>query len=96
VLIEPRATIARETTSYETNLSSAQKRPVHKQGIVFIRKKATRLLIRILGGGDSMPKCGLCGSEVKEQPKITAEGKCSVCGAKLATIKTFRRAESKR
>jgi DNA-directed RNA polymerase subunit RPC12/RpoP len=28
-------------------------------------------------------KCGLCGKEVNEQPKITAEGKCSVCGAKL-------------
>jgi hypothetical protein len=28
-------------------------------------------------------KCGLCGKEVKEQPKITADGKCSVCGAKL-------------
>ncbi|OGD45673.1 hypothetical protein A3K79_06925 [Candidatus Bathyarchaeota archaeon RBG_13_46_16b] len=68
----------------------------YTSSIAFIRKKATRLLIRILGGGDSMPKCGLCGAEVKEQPKITAEGKCSVCGAKLVTIKTFRRAESKR
>jgi len=29
-------------------------------------------------------KCGLCGAKVKEQPKITAEGKCSVCGKKLA------------
>jgi len=28
-------------------------------------------------------KCGLCGKEVDEQPMITAEGKCSVCGAKL-------------
>jgi len=28
-------------------------------------------------------KCGLCGGEVAEQPKIAAEGKCSVCGAKL-------------
>jgi|GEM_PF-2731747 len=34
-----------------------------------------------------LPKCGLCGAEVKEQPKITAEGKCSVCGAKLAIQK---------
>ncbi|MGA9388070.1 MAG: hypothetical protein WBV70_04510 [Candidatus Bathyarchaeia archaeon] len=42
-----------------------------------------------------MPKCGLCGTEVKEQPKITAEGKCSVCGASLATTKSFRRAKSK-
>jgi len=32
-----------------------------------------------------MAKCGLCGAEVGEQPKITAEGKCSVCGAKLKT-----------
>ena len=30
-----------------------------------------------------MVKCGLCGAEVGEQPKITSEGKCSVCGAKL-------------
>ncbi len=30
-----------------------------------------------------MAKCGLCGAEVPEQPKITTEGKCSVCGAKL-------------
>jgi DNA-directed RNA polymerase subunit RPC12/RpoP len=32
-------------------------------------------------------KCGLCGAEVKEQPKITKEGKCSVCGVKLAPKK---------
>ena len=32
-------------------------------------------------------KCGLCKAEVKEQPKINAEGKCSVCGAKLAVAK---------
>jgi DNA-directed RNA polymerase subunit RPC12/RpoP len=32
-------------------------------------------------------KCGLCKGEVKEQPKITADGKCSVCGAKLAVAK---------
>ena len=32
-------------------------------------------------------KCGLCGGEVSEQPKITADGKCSVCGAKLAVAK---------
>ena len=32
-------------------------------------------------------KCGLCGAEVKEQPKITAAGKCSVCGKKLAAAK---------
>jgi DNA-directed RNA polymerase subunit RPC12/RpoP len=41
-----------------------------------------------------MTKCGLCGGEVKEQPKITAEGKCSVCGTKLATIKSYKRAGS--
>jgi DNA-directed RNA polymerase subunit RPC12/RpoP len=28
-------------------------------------------------------KCGLCGKEVKKQPMITADGKCSECGAKL-------------
>jgi len=28
-------------------------------------------------------KCGLCKKEVKKQPMITAEGKCSECGAKL-------------
>jgi DNA-directed RNA polymerase subunit RPC12/RpoP len=27
--------------------------------------------------------CGLCKKEVPEQPKITSEGTCSVCGAKL-------------
>ena len=43
-----------------------------------------------------MPKCGLCDAEVKEQPKITAEGECSVCGASLATTKSFRRVKSKR
>lgn len=34
-----------------------------------------------------MVKFGLCGAEVRQQPKITAEGKCSVCGAKLAVKK---------
>ena len=34
-----------------------------------------------------MVKCGLCRAEFGEQPKITAEGKCSVCGAKLAIKK---------
>jgi len=38
-------------------------------------------------GGESKLKCGLCGGEVKEQPRITADGKCSVCGAKLAVKK---------
>jgi len=75
--------------------SQVRERALYTSSIAFIRKKATRLLIRILGGGDSMPKCGLCGAEVKEQPKITAEGKCSVCGASLATTKSFRRVKSK-
>lgn len=39
------------------------------------------------GEVDELVKCGICGAEVKEQPKITAEGKCSVCGAKLAVKK---------
>ncbi len=34
-----------------------------------------------------MVKCGLCGADVPTEPKITAEGKCSVCGAKLAIKK---------
>ncbi len=34
-----------------------------------------------------MAKCGLCGADVPQQPRITAEGKCSVCGAKLAPKK---------
>ena len=34
-----------------------------------------------------MPKCGVCGKEVKEQPKITAQGTCSVCVAKLTVKK---------
>ena len=38
-------------------------------------------------GGEAALKCVLCGAEVKEQPKITADGKCSVCGAKLAVKK---------
>lgn len=33
-----------------------------------------------------MPKCGLCGADVGEHPKVTADGKCSLCGAKI-TIK---------
>jgi len=28
-------------------------------------------------------KCGICGTEVPEQPKVTADGKCSICQAKL-------------
>jgi len=35
----------------------------------------------------TMPKCGVCGAEVEEQPKITEKGTCSVCGAKLAIKK---------
>jgi DNA-directed RNA polymerase subunit RPC12/RpoP len=34
-----------------------------------------------------MVKCGVCGADVKEQPKITSEGKCSICGAKLTVKK---------
>jgi DNA-directed RNA polymerase subunit RPC12/RpoP len=37
----------------------------------------------MFGGGEYKMKCGLCGKEVDKQPMITAEGKCSVCGAKL-------------
>jgi len=33
-----------------------------------------------------MPKCGICGAEVPEQPRVTEEGKCSICSAEL-TIK---------
>ena len=38
-------------------------------------------------GGENLVKCGICGAEVKEQPKITVEGKCSACGAKLEVKK---------
>jgi DNA-directed RNA polymerase subunit RPC12/RpoP len=30
-----------------------------------------------------MAKCGVCNMEAKEQPKITSDGKCSLCGKKL-------------
>lgn len=33
-----------------------------------------------------MPKCGICGKEVDEPPKITKDGNCSVCGAELTII----------
>ena len=32
-------------------------------------------------------KCGICGAEVPEQPKVTADGKCPICGVKLAPAK---------
>ncbi len=28
-------------------------------------------------------KGGICGAEVPEEPKVTADGKCSICKAKL-------------
>ncbi len=31
----------------------------------------------------TMEKCGICGKDVPEQPSITEEGLCSMCGAKL-------------
>jgi len=39
-------------------------------------------------------KCGLCSAEVREQPKITAEGKCSVAllYSALADEETVHRA----
>jgi len=33
-----------------------------------------------------MPMCGICKKEVSEQPKITTEGTCSVCGVKLKQV----------
>lgn len=33
-----------------------------------------------------MPKCGLCGREVDEEPRITEDAKCSVCGAELTIV----------
>lgn len=30
-----------------------------------------------------MPMCGVCGKEVDEQPKITEDGECSICGTEL-------------
>jgi DNA-directed RNA polymerase subunit RPC12/RpoP len=41
----------------------------------------------IYNKGDIMPKCGICGAKLDELPKITEEGKCSVCGAQLAVKK---------
>ncbi|MBS3815223.1 MAG: hypothetical protein KGY45_01520 [Hadesarchaea archaeon] len=35
---------------------------------------------------DLMPICGVCGKEVDEQPKITEDARCSVCGAELTII----------
>ncbi|OPY29361.1 MAG: hypothetical protein A4E28_00959 [Methanocella sp. PtaU1.Bin125] len=32
-------------------------------------------------------RCGLCGKEVSQNPCITKDGTCSVCGAKLAPAK---------
>jgi DNA-directed RNA polymerase subunit RPC12/RpoP len=34
-----------------------------------------------------MPKCGICGAELPELPKITEKGTCSACGAKLQVKK---------
>ena len=33
-----------------------------------------------------MEKCGVCGHDVERQPRITAEGKCDACGAKMAMV----------
>ena len=30
-----------------------------------------------------MPKCGICGKEVPEQPKVTEDGRCSACKMQL-------------
>ena len=35
---------------------------------------------------NKLPKCGLCGKEVDEQPRITSDAKCSECGAELTII----------
>lgn len=35
------------------------------------------------GGGGGTMKCGVCGMEVSEQPRITEEGKCNQCGREL-------------
>jgi DNA-directed RNA polymerase subunit RPC12/RpoP len=61
----------------------------------FLLARMLLIVDKSLEGGDLMPKCGLCGSEVKEQPKITAGGKCSVCGTSLATTKSYHRVKSK-
>jgi phosphoribosylaminoimidazole (AIR) synthetase len=31
-----------------------------------------------------MPKCGICGGEAPKQPCITEDGKCDLCGKKVA------------
>lgn len=30
-----------------------------------------------------MVNCGICGAEVPKQPTVTADGRCSICQAKL-------------
>ncbi|WP_424356635.1 hypothetical protein [Methanocella sp. MCL-LM] len=32
----------------------------------------------------TMEKCGICGKDVPEQPGVTSEGNCNMCGAKLS------------
>ena len=34
-------------------------------------------------GRRTMEKCGICRKDVSEQPSVTDEGTCNMCGAKL-------------
>jgi formylmethanofuran dehydrogenase subunit E len=38
---------------------------------------------------NQMPKCRICGAEVKEQPKITAEGACSISAELIKQVQEF-------
>jgi len=71
-----------DQSTYESRLLRQSKRIIRALRLYYVFTAFYRT-----GGGVNLVKCGLCGAEVKEQPKITAEGKCSVCGAKLAIKK---------
>lgn len=34
-----------------------------------------------------MEKCGICKGDVERQPHVTKDGKCDICGEKLALEK---------
>jgi|GEM_PF-1918779 len=35
----------------------------------------------------TMEKCGICRKDVPEQPVVTSEGTCNMCGTKLSMEK---------
>ena len=48
-----------------------------------------------MGEVRDMEKCGVCGHDVERQPRITAEGKCDTCGAKLAMVEEGKHEKSR-